>query len=57
MQSNVMVYRISVSEYKVAVCSLPGNRMGGARRSLVADLGETLGPGFRIAPGHWQMTA
>ncbi len=33
-----------MSDYKVAVCSLPGNRLGGARRSLVADLGETLGP-------------
>ena len=29
-----------MNEYEVAVCSLPGNRMGGARRSLAADLGE-----------------
>lgn len=29
---------IQVCGYEVAVCPLPGNRMGGARRSLVADL-------------------
>ena len=32
--------RIPVSDHEVAVCSLPGNRMGGSRRSLVADLGK-----------------
>ena len=26
--------------FRVAVCSLPGNRFAGARRSLVADLGK-----------------
>lgn len=37
-----VVYRIQVNEYGVLVCPLPGNRMGGARRSLAADLGKDL---------------
>ena len=35
--------RIQVNDYEVAICPLPGSRMGGARRSLVADLGRLLG--------------
>ena len=31
-----------MSEYEVAVCSLPGDRLGGARRSMVADLGKAI---------------
>ena len=27
--------------FQVAVCCLPGNRLAGARRSLVADLGKS----------------
>ena len=33
--------RIVLRTYQVGICSLPGNRLGGARRSLPADL-ETL---------------
>ncbi len=32
--------RVPVHTFRVAVSSLPGNRLAGARRSLVADLGE-----------------
>ena len=30
-----------MQDYEIAVCSLPGDRLDGARRSLVADLGKT----------------
>lgn len=39
----IFCHRIQVCGYEVAVCPLPGNRMGGARRSLVADLGKKRG--------------
>ena len=35
------VQRVPVHTFQVAVCCLPGNRLGGARRSLVADLGKS----------------
>lgn len=38
-----LLSRIRISDYEIALCSLPGDRMGGARRSLAADLGEKHG--------------
>ncbi len=31
---------MQILEFRVAVCSLPGDRHGSTRRSLVADMGE-----------------
>lgn len=38
---NHLCCRIVLRGYRVGICSLPGSRLGGARRSLPADL-ETL---------------
>ena len=35
-----LLYRVSMHNVSVAVSSLPGNRFAGARRSLVADIGN-----------------
>ena len=47
--------RVPVHTFHVAVCSLPGNRFAGARRSLVADLGK-LGVAWTNSKFMWSST-